>query len=181
MLEKMKKPPNLRSTCVRGFTLIELMVTIVVLAILAALAAPTFNDMRDRARVRAAAEAIYSHVQFARSETLKQSRNLFVRVSAGATWCVGISNATACDCGTANSCTFGPAGALVEHNLRAAEYPGVTIATTQADVEIDSRRAGTAAATQITVTGAGTYEARVVMSKLGKTAICGNVGGYPAC
>ena len=51
---------------VTGFTLVELMVAVVVLAILAALAVPSFNDFFERGRVRNAAEDLVSLVSNAR-------------------------------------------------------------------------------------------------------------------
>lgn len=52
----------------RGFTLIELMVTLIIAAILAALAIPSFDATLKRWRVRSAAEGIASSIYLARSE-----------------------------------------------------------------------------------------------------------------
>lgn len=171
---------NRRST---GFTLVELMVTIAVVAIIAAVAAPSLIAMRDQHRIRSAAEAIYSHIQFARTESIKQDRNLWVRSTAGANWCIGIANATGCDCSTANSCQFGPAGALVEHNLISSDFVGITLATSQANFEFNSRRGAvaTAGGATITLTGAGGYQAQISTQPMGRIHLCGNMGRYPAC
>lgn len=164
-----------------GFSLVEVMVVIAVLAIVAAVALPSFQGMRDGARVRAATEAIYSQLQFARSESVKQNRDLFVTVTTGATWCVGISNVTGCVCGTAGSCQYGPTTALAENNLRAEAFVGVSLASSATELQIDNRRGGTAATTTLTLTGGSSKEGRVIMSPLGRISICGNAGGYPAC
>lgn len=166
---------------VHGFSLIELLVAIAVLAIITTLAFPAFQATRDGARVRAATEAVYSHLQFARSESVKQNRDLFVSVTAGASWCVGLSNATGCACGTAGSCQYGPAAALAENNIRAADFVGVSLATTQAEMQIDNRRGGTATSTTLTLTGGSSKEGRVTISPLGRVSICGNVGGLSSC
>lgn len=164
-----------------GFSLVELMVTIVVLAIIAAVALPSFQGMRDSARVRAATEAVYSQLQFARSESVKQNRDLFVSITTGASWCIGISNATGCVCGTAGSCQFGPAAALAENNVLSENFVGVSLASTQAELQIDNRRGGTATSTTLTLTGGSSREGRVTISPLGRVSVCGNVGGYTAC
>ena len=56
----------------RGFTLIETMVVTVIVAILAALAAPSFGTTIDRWRVRQAVENMTSTLYYARSEAIKR-------------------------------------------------------------------------------------------------------------
>lgn len=168
----------------KGFTLLELMVVLTILAIIVSVAFPSFQDIRDRNRARAAAESVFFYMQFARSESVKQDRNLFVRIQDGANWCLGISNATDCDCNTDASCQFGPAGALAEQNLRATDFSDITLSATQAEVAFDSRR-GTIPALPnegvITIAGAGGNAAEVRFSSRGRIRLCGDIRGYPAC
>lgn len=79
----------------RGFTLIELMITIVVLAILVALAAPSFRTMILNQQSEAIGEDIITAFQLARSEAIK--RGGFVTVcptddgtSCGGDWANGL-------------------------------------------------------------------------------------------
>ena len=62
-----------------GFTMIELMVVVAILAALASLAAPSFRDMVEGYRVRQAIEEMTSTVYFARSEAIKRGGNISVR------------------------------------------------------------------------------------------------------
>lgn len=55
-----------------GFTAIELLVSVSVLAVLAALAGPSFKSLIDRWRVRDALEAMQSTLYLARSEAIKR-------------------------------------------------------------------------------------------------------------
>lgn len=96
----------------KGFTLIELMITITVLAVLLIIAIPSFNDFRQRAAIRGAADQIASFWGDARFEALR--RNEFVKVgfrgAPGANFCIGAATTTdpaddtSCDCLTANAC-----------------------------------------------------------------------------
>ena len=63
----------------RGFTAVELMVTVAILAILAALAAPSFNPLIERWRVRQTVEGLQSSLYYARSEAIKRGGNVVVQ------------------------------------------------------------------------------------------------------
>lgn len=72
----------------RGFTLIELMVTLAVLAIVASIAVPSFNTMIQNNRSLALGEELASALNYARSEAVKRGARI--------TLC-GSVNGTACD------------------------------------------------------------------------------------
>lgn len=74
---------------VRGFTLVELMVTLGVIAILAAVAAPAFEGLLNDAARRASLSAINGDVQFARGEALSKSQNVVICASSNGTTCSG--------------------------------------------------------------------------------------------
>lgn len=59
-----------------GFTLIELMVVVSIVAILAAVAAPSFRTMLASQRVKAAATAVNESLWMARSEALKRNASV---------------------------------------------------------------------------------------------------------
>jgi len=61
----------------RGFTLIEVMITLVVLGVLIALGAPSFSDWTRNQQIRSASEAILNGLQVARGEAVR--RNLLVQ------------------------------------------------------------------------------------------------------
>lgn len=65
----------------RGFTLIELMVTLVVLAVLTLIAVPNFRDTMRRSRVSSASNALLADLAYARSEAV--SRGNYVSVCPG--------------------------------------------------------------------------------------------------
>lgn len=84
-----------------GFTLIELIVTVAVVAIFATIAIPSFQEFRERAAVRGASEQFIALLAQARFEAAR--RNLPVSVVVrqdGDAWCAGaiLGNATNCNC-----------------------------------------------------------------------------------
>jgi len=70
----MTRHPGRRPVWYSGLTLIELMVTIAVAAILAALAAPSFTGMLGSYRVESAAQELKASLDLARSEAIKLAR-----------------------------------------------------------------------------------------------------------
>ena len=63
----------------KGFTLIELMVTLAVLAILAAVGIPSFQRLAAENRVSSQANSTQAALQFARAEALKRRCDVVVR------------------------------------------------------------------------------------------------------
>ena len=62
-----------------GFTIIEVLITIVVLGVLIAMAVPTFGEWLQNQQLRAAADASLNGLQVARSEAIR--RNLPVQIA----------------------------------------------------------------------------------------------------
>lgn len=61
-----------------GFTLVELMITIAILAIISAFAVPSFNDMIQRNNRVSCTNEIIGALQLARSEAVRLGRNITV-------------------------------------------------------------------------------------------------------
>ena len=67
----------------RGFTLIELMVTISIAAVLMAVAAPSFRDLVAGQKIKTASYDVLSALTYARSEALKRNLNVSLVQAAG--------------------------------------------------------------------------------------------------
>lgn len=81
----------------RGFTLVELMITIALLAIVATIAVPNFVQFIRNNQVQAKADELKTFLQYARGQAAATRRSY--EVIAGSTW------------------TVGPVGGDVERNL----------------------------------------------------------------
>ena len=60
----------------RGFTLVELVVTLAVLALILAVAAPTVGSWLGNARIRNVADTLQNGLQIARAEAVRRNQNM---------------------------------------------------------------------------------------------------------
>lgn len=90
----------------RGFTLVELLISLVILGIIVAFAVPSLTSTVNTSHVRGATEALYSDLQWARSEAIKNNNFMTLSVYPAKN-CYGFiaGNNTPCDCSVANACT----------------------------------------------------------------------------
>lgn len=70
----------------KGFTLIEAMVVVALVAILAALAMPSFNGTIANQRVKSAAHELQTLLQFARAEAVYKRAPVTVALNSGGKW-----------------------------------------------------------------------------------------------
>lgn len=76
-LEPMPKERN------RGFTLVELLVSVAILGVLAAIAAPSFTTMMERSRLSAASDELTSAIQLARNSAIQFNGGVTLAKIAG--------------------------------------------------------------------------------------------------
>jgi type IV fimbrial biogenesis protein FimT len=103
----------------RGFTIIEIMISLTVLAVLITLGAPGFADWIQAQRIRSSAEAITNGMQVARGEAIRQNLAVSLGLEPPTTaWTVCPSTVSPCDSTT-------PAGSFIQ-NKSAQEGSGST-------------------------------------------------------
>ena len=78
-----------------GFTLVELMVTVAIVGILAAIGAPSFKDMLNQTRASSLANELAASLNLARSEAIKRGTRVSVCKSANITDSSPICSTTA--------------------------------------------------------------------------------------
>jgi prepilin-type N-terminal cleavage/methylation domain-containing protein len=169
-----------------GFTLIEMMVTVAVAAILLTVAIPSFTQMIDKKRLESAAENLYADLQFAQSEAIKRNKTIRVSFYAnGSTWCYGLKENADCDCQETNStesdfCEIDS----VPKTVSSVEFKDISIASTASSFSFSSLR-GTVNTGSTEFQSANNKKLQVVVSPFGRVRLCspseGNVTGYPVC
>lgn len=75
-----------------GFTLVELLIVMAMIAIVASLAAPSFDSSISRNNVQSMRDSLFNAMQYARSEAVKRKRPVGVCASADQMTCAGNTN-----------------------------------------------------------------------------------------
>jgi type IV fimbrial biogenesis protein FimT len=73
-----------------GFTLIELMIVLVILAVMAFLALPNFNVWLQNTQIRTAGEGILNGMQLARAEAIRRNTQMEMRMDVQSGWTVRV-------------------------------------------------------------------------------------------
>lgn len=179
----------------RGFTLIELVVTMVVLAILVMAAQPSLRDFFDRYRLRGAGDALISLIGSARAEAVKTDLDVNISFTgSGTSWCAGANAATpptggaqagvagTCDCTNTAQCRVAGQRSVVSGSN------GVAIGTLPTAFVLDSKLGtivplGTRSVRLTSPDNVYTMDVRV--TALGQARLCTPSGpsmaGVPSC
>lgn len=161
-----------------GFTLVELLITLVVVAILALISLPFLSDIIKYRRISATADELFAFIQLARTEAVKNNTNVYLNISTGDSWCYGLNAGSTCDCTNPSSCSLGtvsaPSAGVI--SLSATGF-------TSGNLTFDKTHASVNSAATITLTLYGRSELiTTTISKMGGTSVCATgISGYTAC
>lgn len=164
-----------------GFSAVEMVVTMAVLAVLVGIAVPSFQDTLNKRRLIGAVEQLYGDLQFARNEVFGRNRSIHVtsNIQADGAWCHGIDDTAACNCTVANDCQVGGMPKVTQ----GSDFKGVTLGSADT-ITFDPPQAYANNTTVIyTLNG---KQMKVIVSVLGRIRICSpsgsaNITGYPEC
>jgi prepilin-type N-terminal cleavage/methylation domain-containing protein len=176
----------------QGFSLLELLLAVVVLAVAVIMAVPAMTTMAERRQTMAAVERIYSELQLARSLAVARSQPIFMNISPGNSWALGLSNNALCDpsdndpaCSIPDLANNNP----ITHLYSVQDNGNVSINATGNQITFFSQR-GTATPANIVVSSNGDagYIVNIVVRPLGQIAICSpdadpakHLANYRAC
>lgn len=180
----------------RGLTLVELLTVMVVLAILATVAAPSFRGMMIRQRVQGVHDQMLTDLQLARSEqAARAGASTQVAVTFGGNAQIScytvhtVSAGVACDCTLAPGSACVPAGVVQEiKTVQVARAQGVSLSASSpsGSAVTFAPPQGTVTPTdlQITVQGDVSGQLRTRLSPVGSPSVCspdGSMRGVPTC
>ena len=150
-----------------GVTLIEVLVTLVLLLILGTIALPSWAEFQERQRLKIAAETLASSLNLARSESLAQQQFMYVQLAGQGSdrWCYAVSKTQGCDCQT--TCD-----AL--QSIQGSSWPGITLSSSSRKMFRFNWKNGSATGANGTATLIGARSGQrlcVVLSNLGRVRI----------
>jgi len=162
--------------CARGLTLLELLVTLAIVAVMMTLALPSFGSILARHRLKAAAEQLSADLGELRLLSAHRGQALHLNLQPGTQWCYALATVSGCDCRVVQSCQL--------KTVRASDHPGVTLLA-GAELRVDARNIGPLQDSgQALLQGSEGAQLRVGLTPLGRPKVCAPgaaVPGYPGC
>jgi len=180
-----------------GLTMVELLMSIVLLAIGAALSIPSYREMVEKRQLTHGAEQMMAFVNSAQSEAVKMNQVVTVSYARTADddWCVGaVRGAAACDCMQADNtaadyCAIDAAPRII-NNAIVGNTNLVTAMTGDGAYSFDPVRGIlTNLADSLVVAMSsknGEYQLNLMVNKTGQVILCSqdashSVPGYKVC
>lgn len=177
-----------------GFTLIELMVVIAIVAILASLAAPSFKSLLAKKRVEGVMSELVTDLEYARSEAVQ--RNTPVQVTLGSNCYVIHTQAnvapvtpTSCVQNAGIASTIG-SGEIEIKTTKISSGTTASLSPTSGTIVFDPVRGmatiSSGASPIIANSSVDSWQLRANISTVGRVSICsaagaGVISGYSSC
>jgi type IV fimbrial biogenesis protein FimT len=159
VLEALMHSPAHTHSRSAGLTLIELVITLAILAILVGLAVPSFAARVDRGRLQRAAETLAGDISEARFEATRRAQPIYVHTGSHG-WAV--LRTPDCDAGAASACQV--------HRADLTQHPGIRV---QGDLALRMEADGAAVQSgSVTMTSRLGEQLRVDVSPMGRPRVC---------
>lgn len=167
-----------------GISLIELMITVSIIAILVIVGGPAIFAMQKSLQLKAAVETSYFAFQTARATAISLGKDVSVSIVDSTSWCVGLSDSGACDCTILQSCTINS----VEQSVKAQDFENISIENVRFGANdlavFDGIRGISIGNAGSLIFSDGANKVKLILSNMGRVRICaavGDVGRYSPC
>jgi type IV fimbrial biogenesis protein FimT len=180
--------PNRRSAgrCARGLTLIESAVTLAVVAIVAGMALPSFEQARERRHLEGVAAQLETDIQWARSLAVARNevvRMTFVAGDEAVCYMLHTGGTSECQC-TDDGGAACPSGSEVLRSVRLGSEVPVTLQSNARSLGFDPVKGTVTPTAPVRVRGSGGAAIHQVVNVMGRVRSCspdGVVAGYRPC
>ena len=173
-------PSHGRAPSKPGFTLLELVIALAIVAILATMAVPTFASLVARQRLHAVAEHLRADIALARHEAGRRAQPVHLVFQPGSAWCYAVGTGPVGDCLRAVAT---PGSGLIKV-VRGADQPGVQLLLAT-PMTLEGRTGGSGRAAGLArFASAEGQQLQVRLSPLGHASVCAPaaaMAGTPAC
>ena len=164
-----------------GLSLVGLLTTLAVLALLLGIGLPAWQGMRERQRLRALQDGVEARLHEARGQARRLGHDVaFIALPAsdGRVWCLALDGRGDCDCRLA-ACRVAGRG---YRPLTNRDYPGIRLAVRPRNGRITFHaERGTATAGSVRLLGRSA-EGRLIVSSSGRIRRCAiGLAGQPRC
>ena len=167
----------------RGVTLVEVVVTLAILAVLACGAAPSFHGLIERQRLAGLAAQLASDVQFARSESVLRNEPLrlsFYSAAWGGCYVVHSGTRNQCSCNAASSNANCIAGAVPIKTLVVPASDGRSVQANVPSILFDPLHGTSTPTGTLRVVSPTVGSIHHIVNVLGRVRTCSPDGSIPA-
>lgn len=183
---RLVRPMNRRPPLARGLTLVELMVSIALLALLATAAVPSFETFLLRREMTGLSEQLIADLQGLRSAAIARQQALRLTVKSptsgrGGCYAVHTGAADACTC---NNGTVQCTGGELLHGVALPPQGRLLLRANVASLRLDPRQGTLSPTGSIEVVGHDGRSLKHVINLLGRARVCAASGawaGVPSC
>lgn len=171
------------SRTLAGYSLLECLLCMSILALLLSFALPSFSEAQRRTAMRSTLTQTYFLLKQARQLAIENQQSVSAVVMAEPSWCIGLTTENLCNCHVANSCMVSGE----PYALTASDNHIVLSAVTFAEgdrTRFDGIHGTAYGHAGSVIYSDGERQGKVIVNNLGRVRLClsaGELKGYASC
>ena len=179
--------PNIHQNYNDGFTVTEILVTMLILAVIVIFAIPSYSNLINQRRLKMATEDLYNFIKASEARGLDLPSSYYLSFQPGNPWCYGLSDSSTCNCALANSCTVQGLQTIMSSTNYSGELlslstSGFNGASSNPYITFKGNQGSIDTAGTITLSTASGLSTIISANQQGLITICSNtVSSYPSC